>query len=50
MSRPLPDPEWLDTVNVPVGSSVDVVMGFTDPIIPGMSLFHAICSVTRTRA
>jgi suppressor of ftsI len=33
-------PEWLDTVNIPVGSSVDLVMDFTDPIIRGMSLFH----------
>jgi suppressor of ftsI len=34
------DPVWLDTVNVPYGSSVDLVMDFTDPIIRGMSLFH----------
>src|SRR5438128_2732196 len=34
------DPEWVDTVNVPYGSSVDLVMDFTDPIIRGMSLFH----------
>jgi FtsP/CotA-like multicopper oxidase with cupredoxin domain len=38
--RPLPQAEWLDTVNVPAGSSVDVVMDFTNPIIRGMSLFH----------
>jgi len=38
--RPLPDPQWLDTVNVPVGGSVDVIMDFTDPIIRGMSVFH----------
>jgi FtsP/CotA-like multicopper oxidase with cupredoxin domain len=38
--RPLSDPEWLDTVNVRVGGSVDVIMDFTDPIIRGMSLFH----------
>jgi len=38
--RPLPDPAWLDTVNVPVGGSVDVIMDFTDPVIRGMSLFH----------
>jgi FtsP/CotA-like multicopper oxidase with cupredoxin domain len=38
--RPLPDAEWLDTVNVPVGGSVDVIMDFTDPVIRGMSLFH----------
>jgi FtsP/CotA-like multicopper oxidase with cupredoxin domain len=34
------DPVWLDTVNVPYGSSVDLVMDFTDPIIRGTSLFH----------
>jgi suppressor of ftsI len=33
-------PEWLDTVNVPVAGTVDLVMDFTDPIIRGMSLFH----------
>jgi FtsP/CotA-like multicopper oxidase with cupredoxin domain len=33
-------PEWLDTVNVPVQGSVDLVMDFTDPIIRGVSLFH----------
>jgi suppressor of ftsI len=38
--RPFPDPHWLDTVNVPVGGSVDVIMDFTDSIIRGMSLFH----------
>jgi FtsP/CotA-like multicopper oxidase with cupredoxin domain len=38
--RPLPDSEWLDTVNVPVGGSVDVIMDFTNPVIRGMSLFH----------
>ena len=38
--RPLPDPRWLDTVNVAVGGSVDVIMDFTDPIIRGMSVFH----------
>jgi FtsP/CotA-like multicopper oxidase with cupredoxin domain len=32
--------EWLDTVNVPVRGSVDLVMDFTDPIIRGTSLFH----------
>jgi FtsP/CotA-like multicopper oxidase with cupredoxin domain len=37
---PFPDPRWLDTVNVSVGGSVDVIMDFTDPIIRGMSLFH----------
>lgn len=34
------EPEWLDTVNVPVEASVDLIMDFTDPIIRGMSLFH----------
>jgi suppressor of ftsI len=34
------DPVWLDTVNVPFGGNVDLVMDFTDPIIRGMSLFH----------
>jgi suppressor of ftsI len=33
-------PEWLDTVNINPGASVDLVMDFTDPIIRGMSLFH----------
>ena len=36
----LPDPAWLDTVNVPVAGSVDVVLDFTDPVIKGMSVFH----------
>ncbi|HEX3419924.1 MAG TPA: multicopper oxidase domain-containing protein, partial [Candidatus Udaeobacter sp.] len=39
-AKPVKDPVWLDTVNVPNGSSVDLVMDFTDPIIRGMSLFH----------
>ena len=38
--RPIADPLWLDTVNVPYGGSVDVIMDFTDPIIKGMSVFH----------
>jgi FtsP/CotA-like multicopper oxidase with cupredoxin domain len=38
--RPFGDPQWLDTVNVPIGGSVDVVMDFTDPVIRGMSVFH----------
>jgi FtsP/CotA-like multicopper oxidase with cupredoxin domain len=33
-------PEWLDTVNVPYGGSVDVIMDFTDPLIRGVSRFH----------
>ncbi len=36
----LPDPAWLDTVNVPTAGSVDVILDFTDPIIKGMSVFH----------
>ena len=38
--RPVADPMWLDTVNVPFGGSVDVIMDFTDPLIRGMSVFH----------
>jgi FtsP/CotA-like multicopper oxidase with cupredoxin domain len=38
--RALPEQEWLDTINVPVGGSVDVIMDFTDPVIRGMSVFH----------
>jgi FtsP/CotA-like multicopper oxidase with cupredoxin domain len=38
--KPVKDPVWIDTVNVSYGSSVDLVMDFTDPIIRGMSLFH----------
>src|SRR6266478_5269428 len=38
--KPIADPLWMDTVNVPVGGSVDVIMDFTDPIIRGMSVFH----------
>jgi suppressor of ftsI len=37
---PFERPVWLDTVNVPVGGSVDVIMDFTNPVIKGMSLFH----------
>ena len=37
---PLAQPAWLDTVNVPYGSSVDVILDFTDPVIKGMSVFH----------
>jgi suppressor of ftsI len=37
---PLPTPAWLDTVNVPYGGSVDVILDFTDPVIKGMSVFH----------
>jgi FtsP/CotA-like multicopper oxidase with cupredoxin domain len=38
--QPIPNPVWLDTVNVGVGGSVDVIMDFTDPVIRGMSVFH----------
>lgn len=38
--QPLAEPVWLDTVNVPFGGSVDVIMDFTDPVIQGMSVFH----------
>jgi FtsP/CotA-like multicopper oxidase with cupredoxin domain len=33
-------PEWLDTVEVPVEGSTDLMMDFTDPIIRGVSVFH----------
>src|SRR5882724_1548583 len=38
--KPIADPLWMDTVNVPYGGSVDVIMDFTDPVIRGMSVFH----------
>jgi suppressor of ftsI len=38
--KPIASPMWLDTVNVPYGGSVDVIMDFTDPVIRGMSVFH----------
>jgi FtsP/CotA-like multicopper oxidase with cupredoxin domain len=38
--KPIANPLWLDTVNVPYGGSVDVIMDFTDPVIRGMSVFH----------
>ena len=37
---PLAHPAWLDTVNVPIDGSVDVILDFTDPVIKGMSVFH----------
>jgi FtsP/CotA-like multicopper oxidase with cupredoxin domain len=37
---PMRNPLWLDTVNVPVDGSVDVIMDFTNPVIKGMSVFH----------
>jgi len=38
--KPLANPAWLDTVNVPYDGSVDVILDFTDPVIKGMSVFH----------
>jgi suppressor of ftsI len=38
--KPIDDPLWLDTVNVPYGGTVDVIMDFSDPVIKGMSVFH----------
>jgi suppressor of ftsI len=38
--KPLPNPVWLDTVNVPVAGAVDVILDFTNPVIKGMSVFH----------
>jgi FtsP/CotA-like multicopper oxidase with cupredoxin domain len=38
--KPIADAVWLDTVNVPYGGTVDVIMDFTDPVIRGMSVFH----------
>jgi suppressor of ftsI len=38
--KPLQHPEWLDTVNVPVAGSVDVILDLTNPVIKGMSVFH----------
>jgi suppressor of ftsI len=37
---PVSHPAWLDTVNVPVAGTVDVILDFTDPVIKGMSVFH----------
>jgi len=37
---PLSHTAWLDTVNVPYRSSVDVILDFTDPVIKGVSVFH----------
>ncbi len=37
---PLASPAWLDTVNVPYGGTVDVIVDFTNPIIKGMAVFH----------
>jgi suppressor of ftsI len=38
--RPVADPVWLDTVNVPPDSTVDTVIDFTDPVIRGVAVFH----------
>ena len=38
--KPIVDPLWLDTVSVPYGGSVDVIMDFTNPVIRGVSVFH----------
>jgi suppressor of ftsI len=38
--KPIANPVWLDTANVPYAGSVDVIMDFTDPVIKGMSVFH----------
>jgi FtsP/CotA-like multicopper oxidase with cupredoxin domain len=38
--RALPNPAWLDTVNVPYSGTVDVILDFTNPVIEGMSVFH----------
>jgi FtsP/CotA-like multicopper oxidase with cupredoxin domain len=38
--KPIANPVWLDTVNVPYRGTVDVIMDFTDPVIRGMSVFH----------
>ena len=38
--KPIVDPLWLDTVNVPYGGTVDVIMDFTAPVIKGTSVFH----------
>jgi len=37
---PLSHSAWLDTVNVPYGGTIDVILDFTDPVIKGMSVFH----------
>jgi suppressor of ftsI len=33
-------PLWLDRVNATYEDSVDVIVGFTDPVVRGMSIFH----------
>jgi FtsP/CotA-like multicopper oxidase with cupredoxin domain len=36
----LPNQDWVDTANVPVGGSIDMIVDFTSPGIRGMSVFH----------
>lgn len=36
----LQHPVWLDTVDVPIGGTVDVILDFTNPVIKGMAVFH----------
>jgi len=36
----VPNPVWLDTVNVPEHATVDAVLDFTNPVILGMAVFH----------
>jgi FtsP/CotA-like multicopper oxidase with cupredoxin domain len=36
----VPDPVWLDVVNLSPKSTIDAVMDFTDPVIRGMAVFH----------
>jgi FtsP/CotA-like multicopper oxidase with cupredoxin domain len=38
--RAVARPVWLDTVNVPARSNVDVAIDFTSPLIRGMAVFH----------
>jgi FtsP/CotA-like multicopper oxidase with cupredoxin domain len=38
--KPLEAPVWRDTVNVPMRSTIDVILDATDPVIRGMSVFH----------
>jgi FtsP/CotA-like multicopper oxidase with cupredoxin domain len=37
---PVEGPAWRDTVNVPLKSTIDVILDATDPVIRGMSVFH----------
>jgi suppressor of ftsI len=38
--KALVHPAWLDTVNVPVGGTVEVILDLTDPVIKGTAVFH----------